>query len=262
MPDKIEILNELKEISPLLYNIGKDNPFAVPSGYFEQLPIIIMATIHGEGFKEKNEDQFIFSNIPSVKRDIPGDYFESLSGKIMANIKKDESYEELHEFPLLVSLKGYNVFTVPHAYFENTADDIINKIPKEDTGKIVSINRGKLISMNSTWWKAASAAVIAGVIAVSSYFVMDIQAPAVQTSYVSANNKYTSTEQVNLAIASLTDDEIADYLEDHGNILDNNLLIKDVSTKGLPAPEDYLLDDNTLNNYLNEIGALNAQKIN
>ena len=263
MPNKKEILNELKEISPLLCTIENDNPLTVPSQYFEQLSSNILSAIKKDALATEEITAFDFGSIPAISRDLPDNYFESLSGRILSTIKRDELIEELNAYPLLLSLKGKNVFTIPQDYFENIAIEISEKIANENSGKVVSINRGKVISMKSTWWKAAAAAVIAGVVAVSSYFVLDNNPTStVQTSYISSTNEYKTPEQVNLAIASLSDDEIADYLEDHGNILDNDLLIKDVSTKGLPSPEDYLLDDNALNNYLNEIGASNAQKIN
>lgn len=261
MPNKKEILNELKEISPLLCKIENDNPFTVPSQYFEQLSSNILSAIKNDELRSTDITSFDFGSIPAISRDLPDNYFESFSSKILSTIKRNELKEELNAYPLLLSLKEKNVFTVPKGYFENIATEISEKISGENNGKVVSINRGKVVSMKSTWWKAAAAAVIAGVVAVSSYFVMDNPAPAVQTSYVSSANEYKTPEQVNVAIASLSDDEIADYLEDHGNILDNDLLIKDVSTQGLPSPEDYLLDDNALNNYLNEIGASSAQKL-
>lgn len=266
MPRINEILQELQDISPFLSNIERGNPFAVPSQYFDQLSSKIMATIQNEEILAVTEEEtlFRFSAIPAVIQDVPDNYFNSLSEKIIFNIKKEEIGEELKDFPLLVSLKGENVFTIPQGYFENKAEEIMEKIPTVEQGKVVSINRGKVIPMYSKWWKAAVAAVIAGVIAIGSLVVLNNPEPQGQSTYMTSENQLKTSEQVKIAIASLSDDEIADYLEDHGSILDNDLLIKDVSTQGLPTQEDYLLDDNALNNYLNEIGAsaLGVQKIN
>jgi len=51
----------------------------------------------------------------------------------------------------------------------------------------------------------------------------------------------------------LSDDEIARYLEKTSNILDDEDLIKNTDTRGLPTPDDYLLDDDALSNYLQKI---------
>ena len=262
MPRKIEILNELKEISPLLYKIESENLFSVPSQYFETLPSRILTTIRNPNLSGEEDKQFNFSNIPPVSQDVPENYFAGLSHNIIANIRKNEINEELKEFSLLAALKGKNVFTVPQGYFENKPGEIIEEISTNKIANVVSINRGKVISMNSTWWKTAAAAVIAGVVAISSYFFISNPESQSQSNYLTSQSQYKTPEQVNVAIASLSDDEIANYLEDHGNILDNEQLIKDVSTEGMPEVEDYLLDDNTLNNYLKEIGANEAQKLN
>ncbi|MEO6820775.1 MAG: hypothetical protein ABI266_04970 [Ginsengibacter sp.] len=260
MPSKKEILKELEEISPLLCTIDRGHLFSVPFQYFEQLPAHILSTIQRQESEE--EGQFKFSDIPGIVQDIPGDYFTTLSEKIFSKIKEEEIEDELSDFPLLVSLKGKNLFTVPEGYFENSAKEIAAKVTTNKTGIVVSINSGKVISMKSTWWKASAAAIIAGVVAVSSYFLVNNPSSDVQSTYLTAQNNYKTPNQVNEAIATLSDDEIAAYLEDNGSILDNDLLIKDVNTQELPAIEDYLLDDNTLNNYLNKIGASGVSKIN
>ena len=53
----------------------------------------------------------------------------------------------------------------------------------------------------------------------------------------------------------LSDDEIAKYLEKNGNIMDEENISKNMDTTGLPSPEDYLIDENALNNYLNDVNA-------
>jgi len=73
--------------------------------------------------------------------------------------------------------------------------------------------------------------------------------------YIKSSFQYKTPEQVDEGIASLSDDEIAKYLEKHGNIMDNETLIKEVDVNKLPDPTDYLTDDDALNNYLNAIDA-------
>ena len=68
-------------------------------------------------------------------------------------------------------------------------------------------------------------------------------------------SQYKTTEQLDKGIASLSDDEIAKYLEKNGNIMDEENISKNMDTTGLPSPEDYLIDENALNNYLNDVNA-------
>jgi hypothetical protein len=70
-------------------------------------------------------------------------------------------------------------------------------------------------------------------------------------------SQYKTPEQVDKGIASLSDDEIVKYLEKNGTILDEETISKNVDTTELPSADDYLINENALNNYLNEINASN-----
>jgi hypothetical protein len=73
-------------------------------------------------------------------------------------------------------------------------------------------------------------------------------------------SQYKTPKQLQQGIASLTDDEIAKYLEKNTTILDDESLIKNTDTKELPTQDDYLLDDNALNNYLQKINVESTNK--
>ena len=74
-------------------------------------------------------------------------------------------------------------------------------------------------------------------------------------AYIREASQYKTPEELNKGLASLSNDEIATYLEHHGNIMDDYLLTKDIDTKELPDASAYLIDENTLNNFLNQIDA-------
>ena len=53
----------------------------------------------------------------------------------------------------------------------------------------------------------------------------------------------------------LSDDDIIKYLEKNGNIMDNELLTNNTDVSEMPNQDDYLNDENTLNQYLDKIDA-------
>lgn len=249
-----EILNELQIISPYLAGIGKVNVFQVPEHYFEELPkkILTNTFLHND---EKNKDQ-----------KVPEGYFDRLSDKILLKIKKEDiqsAKEEIRNIsPILYSLKEKNVFTVPHGYFQNLEDSIQAKL---NSGK------AKIIPLSSVkkWWKYAAAAVIAGVITVGSLQIFNnkpngddgnsvLTASMNLPEYIKLSFQYKTPEQLDQGIASLSDDEIASYLENHGNIMDDSMLENGIDTTGLPDTEEYLMNDNTLNNFLNSIDSTSS----
>jgi hypothetical protein len=238
-----EIIKELQGISPMLAQMQKVNVFEAPDGYFNMLAEKIITRILLE---EKDSFNFNKKEIQQV----PEGYFDSLSDTILSKIKKEEAENNEEDFqksfPVLYSLKDKNVFTVPENYFEGLSHQVINKIKSHQPAKV--------ISMNTKWWKYAAAAIITGVIVIGSLQLFNNSRDRDQIpSYVESSFQYKTPEQVDEGIASLSDDEIIKYLEKYGSIMDNDLLIKDVDVKELPATEDYLIDENTLNNYLEKI---------
>ncbi|MGN6531527.1 MAG: hypothetical protein ACTHK0_07220, partial [Ginsengibacter sp.] len=143
--------------------------------------------------------------------------------------------------------------TVPENYFDNLSTRILHKLHSENA-KVVSINRGQ------KWWKYAAAAVIAGVITITSLqiFNRDTTKEKIAKTYIQLSAQYRTPEKLDQGIASLSADEIAKYLEKTGNILDDETLIKDTDTTNLPSTEDYLTDENALNNFLKSINSENT----
>lgn len=249
MDKSTEILNELKEISPLLAAMERENVLQVPDDYFTELDKRIFTTVYLHQ-DEKNKDQ-----------QVPEGYFEGLSSKILSRLKNAETESAEQEIkslsPFLFSLKNSQVLSVPFGYFENLSDNIKSQL-NDNKAKVISINTGR------RWWKYAAAAVIAGGITFGSLQIFKnqiepdnsnqmITAAANMPDYIKKSLQYSTPEQLDKGIASLSDNEIADYLESHGSIMDDELLTKDIDTTGLPNTDDYLINDSTLNNFLNTI---------
>ena len=251
MEMKSEILEELKNISPHLAEMGKVNVFHVPDNYFQELPNKLLTSIFLHLDEKNNKDQ-----------QVPRGYFDELSNKILLKIKNTEiesAEKEISDIsPVLYSLKNKNVFTVPQGYFEDLKNAIQDKLDLE-SAKIIPFRTGK------KWWKYAAAAIIAGGITVGSLQIFNsksnhengnsiLTASMNMPDYIKLSFQYKTPEQLNEGIESLSDDEIAAYLEKHGNIMDDEMLTKDIDPNELPSTDDYLIDDNTLNNFLDSTG--------
>src|SRR6185312_7264650 len=241
-----EISVELMNISPALAKIEKVNVFAVPEGYFDELAEKIATTVFLQ--QEKKE--------PFQK--VPDGYFDSLSSRILSKIKEEEESAEAEIkaiSPALHYLKEEHVFDLPDGYFDSVSDRILGRI-KNENGKVVVLNSAR------KWWKYSAAAVIAGIITIFSFQFINFKSGDIKTNsiastempaYMQLASRYKTTKEINQGIESLSDDEIAGYLEKNSNILDDEELIKNTDTKGLPTPDDYLIDDNALTNYLQKI---------
>ena len=254
MEKSTEILNELRDISPSLAEMEKVNVFTVPEGYFIDLDEKIATTVFLQVDKKENFQK------------APEGYFDSLSNKILSRIKEEEedAVNEIKSLsPALHYLKQEDVFTVPEGYFDGLSDTILNKV-KGQNAKVVSFNSVK------KWWKYAAAAVVAGIITITSLQLFKTQDTNNGTgiassstnipAYVQLASHYKTPKQIEQGIASLTDDEIAKYLEKNTTILDDETLMKNTDTKELPTPDDYLLDDNALDNYLQKINVESTNK--
>jgi hypothetical protein len=256
MEESNEILNELASVSPTLAAIDKINVFSVPESYFDNLSQRISTSV------------FLNEYPRAQAGEVPHNYFDELSNKIILKIKnadaaalsaEDETKNISH---LLNSLKDKHVFNVPEGYFHTLGEQVLSKI-KPKSAKVVSLHSGR------KWLRYVAAAVITilvGIGALQLFNSKDSHDKIAPTqlaknyaenmpAYIQDAIKYKTPEQLNKGLASLTDDEIVTYLEHHGNIMDDYLLIKDIDTKELPDATEYLIDENTLNDFLNQIDA-------
>ena len=239
-----DILNELKAISPLLAEMEKVNVFSVPEGYFNYIPSTILLSL-------KNE--IVAHNSSTV----PEGYFDTLAENILQKIKSvptNTNEDEIAKQSVLFGLNSTNVFQVPDNYFETLAETILAKATKQKA-KIISMPlRRRLI-------KYAVAAVLTGTLAlgvytkytgnshhtnVSSTVMVASLAPAIE------RGKNMDEKQFNITLASLSEDDIAAYLEKNGNEKDVQTLESVIDENNLPSKDEYILDEKTLDKYLQD----------
>jgi hypothetical protein len=288
METRIDILNELKQISSFLVGMDKVNVFTVPPGYFDSVSETVMACLREEGR--------LFANAKDTLS-LPPNYFENLAETILNKIKAQETAsEEIKDLsPLLSTIQNINVFEVPEGYFEQLNQVILHRTniisSKEELQELSPMLYGiqnknvfevpadyfntlpgtvinkvhptaTVVNMWSRFAKYASAAVIVGAIAFGLYKYTDKPATSSRTSNkVSVATLDPSIEKGRImddkqfaeALKNLTDADIVNYLENHGDITDMATLGKNLDDALLPTQEEYLLDANTLDDFLYKI---------
>jgi hypothetical protein len=246
MENRIDILNELQALSPVIAALEKVNVFTVPDGYFECLSADVLVGINAE--YELNNDAVNYSI-----DEVPAGYFDSLTSSILAKIKiegKEDAATEIRALsPMLYSIQNEHVFNVPQGYFENLSTDVLDKLELQP--KVVTMQR-----RSNTFFKYAVAAAFTGVVALSIFKFNGADKPAALPGYVTAGLK---VQDVDLELAKISDDDIVKYLEASGTDVKTAMVANSIDDNELPAQEDYLLDEKALDKYLNSINVDNLK---
>ena len=278
-PDN-NILNELRELSPALAAIPMVNVFSVPEGYFDHLPALLLLQTSGTATGSRNNatvpdgyfDSLASTIIARIKKEsavddeysallagignnnvftVPQGYFEGLPGAIMRRIKSEAVAETSEISELVAAIGNKNVFTVPEGYFNTLSSDIQSKLAKP--AKVVHMGGFRKYA------RYAAAAVVTGLIAMSAVFIFNNK-PAgagMNATTVAALKDARSIIQTNSfdkEMASLSDADIVNFLESKGQDVDAALVASlTEDEKKLPEAEDYLIDENTLDEVLKDL---------
>ena len=238
MENSIDILNELRELSPTIAAIEKVNVFRVPQGYFEYLGADILM-----GIETENRS----ANTVSLVSDLPTGYFDTLSGSILDKIKTAEAEDAAAEIralsPMLYSIQNENVFEVPQGYFENLSGEVLDKVVPQP--KVIKMQR-----RSSAFAKYAVAAAFTGVMALGVFKFTSTDKKVNLPGYVTAGLKVQDVDQ---ELAKISDDDIVKYLEANGTDVKTAMVANSIDENELPSQEDYLLDEKALDKYLNSI---------
>ncbi len=243
-----EILNEIRALAPTVAPLDKNNVYQVPAGYFENFPGNVL------GILLRSESPVAIGAASGQVLKVPEGYFETLSDNILMKVREESQENSRYEIqrisPVLASLQDINVFSVPFGYFDSLKGPA-NRDAQPAAAKVITMKSRK------TWFKVAAAAIVTGVIAMASLQLFNTEkgnSQIAETVTITQGNIASVTaKQINDGIAALNADDIASYLETHGNILDNELLIKNTDVSELPNQLDYLENENTLNLYLDKI---------
>ena len=108
------ILNELRDISPVVASISNQQVYTVPDGYFEGLATQLM--LHITVAEKAGVDPVLDINKNNVYQ-VPEGYFDTLAGNILNLIKTEEESKQLEEpnfsSPLWQQIGKKNPFSLP-----------------------------------------------------------------------------------------------------------------------------------------------------
>lgn len=280
MNRSVDILAELNDISPLIAGIGKGNVFSVPPGYFDALPGTVMACL--------KENDSTMSTVDTG--DLPPGYFDNLPGRILGKIKGTVAHELQELSPLLAGLPKENPFSVPEKYFELLPADIVANLEVEveisgvlqDARSIQPFEvpagyfdnlsnaileqvrepgKAKIVTMparnNNRAWKYAVAAVFAGAVMLGVYNINSSPSASL-TPVIEQGIAIASDEQkFDETLGGLGEEDIAQYLEKNISEADMAVLTSGLDETNLPDQDEYLADEETLENFIETISSKN-----
>jgi len=264
MERRVDILNELNAISPVVAGIGNATVFAVPDGYFDTVAATVLNSINDETLTGK---------------DVPAGYFDSLPNNILAKIEGTVAHELNVLSPLLAGIKKENPFAVPANYFEKFAVDveeekmpailkglnelhpfdlmagyfdnlpasIISRAKEESGAKVVAMPKGRFAVM-----KYAAAAVFTGMVAFGVYNYTGKTTGRDGDGPIAMDEK-----KFNETLDKLPEEDIIQYLEKNGSEADVAALASGIDESTLPSQEEYFTDDEALDKFLEEINTKN-----
>lgn len=177
MTQKDNILQELKELNSSLSAVSNQEVYTVPAGYFEGLAPRVLNRIRAlEATDTASELVYLSPFVSGISRNtpyqVPQGYFDNLAENSLKLIHQDKEVSAADELgalsPLLSGLKKETAasgpYSVPEGYFDslNQPGRVIEMKP---AARVVSITR-------RTWFRAAVAAVITGVIVMAGYLLL------------------------------------------------------------------------------------------
>jgi hypothetical protein len=279
MDNRTTILNELREISPVVAGIGPGIPYSVPAGYFNELPANILLKINmGEV-----ESPTLSPISKSPVYEVPAGYFEGLAATVLNRIKASSATSPQEELafisPLLNRLDKKSPLTMPAGYFNELSDNVVSgvqaiefvneelenlsplmtslkekqvyeaparyfdRLPAEILRRVQTPAKVVSFSFRKRIVRYAAAAVVTGALAVGGYFYF-------------APHKIIDT--VDSQIAQVPDQELENFLTDNtvaladaGTIVTNDT-ISENDSKDLFAN----VSDDELQKYLEEHGGV------
>ena len=293
MNDNIQ--DELQALSPILAGIKDINVFTTPAGYFNQLSVSVIDAISSsryidtnttdnssvsvpKGYFEnlaKNVIQKIKNQQPEIATEtgvgmsglldnlskenvfeIPVNYFNSLGVDILLKINATENdTDKLKQIaPLLYRCTKENAGEIPAGYFDNLSSTILKKIADKTPGKVIEM------SGRFSFVKYAVAAIFIGAISMIVFNYYDKPANINIHEYAALDSsvekgKAMDDAKFNETLNSLSEEEIASYLQKTGTEADVALLSSSVDENSVPSQEEYLLNDKTLENFIIDVEA-------
>jgi hypothetical protein len=234
MTEKENISNELNALSPFLAATPIVNAYKVDANYFDGIRAELQARIIADSFSTTIQE-----------KTVPASYFENLPASILQKIKATENNEILTELetisPVIANISNENVYEIPHGYFDN--------IRFTEKSRVVGINHTR------AFFKYAAAAVIISVISLGifkySNSSLTDNASTASPTVIKQADDILKKDSFDKELETLSDKDLEKYLSQTGDDVNAGLVASTIYNDALPDTDDYLFDDNTLDNFLN-----------
>ncbi len=238
------ISDELKNLAPALIPAQGIQVFTVPDGYFEEFALT---------FYPDN----ILNSVPAMSA--PEGYFDGFAASVMLKIKAGETSlpvgSEHDELPrVLKSISREMPYEIPPGFMGSFSGKMLKKVRPP---KVVSLS-----SVKKSMFRYAAAAVVTGLLGLGIFNGMNGKVADVESTRnaILADAKLIlSTNSFEQTLESISSDDIVSYLETTGQDVEAAVVATAASQSDLPEPVEYLLDDGTLEKFLND---LNIQTLN
>lgn len=250
MESRNTISTELAALSEVVAGIPPHTPYEVPAGYFNELPALLLNRVKAADAESAMEEIATLSPLLSglnkqTPFSIPAGYFEELAGNAMAGAKAIEFVqEELENLPPVLSqLKHKAAYEVPAGYFETLPSLLLQKVQAQPStaAPVISMRPRRKV------WGYAVAAVIAGVLAVTAWWMIrpgtdqgngavllanmekvsdnelqvyvENQVPLLDEAVASVGNpEEMDANALDEMLADVSDEELQQYLDQYSNI--------------------------------------------
>lgn len=251
MTSNKEISAELLSLSPTLAAIPNTNVFSVPDNYFNELPANILQLL-------QPDQPLSFGKAEKPSLSVPEGYFDGLASSILTKIKSQSEETAMEEIsslsPAIAAIGQKNVFTVPEGYFDGISVEALQNVAPQ--AKVVAMKPKTRII------KYMAAAAVAGVIGLSIFNIAGNKTEVKNNNYpadlMAEANNILKNKSFDKELNALSDKDIEQYLEANGEDVDAALVASTVvDDSNLPSAEEYIIDDNTLDNFLKKVNLNN-----
>lgn len=267
-----QILTELEILGSTLGKLSRLPVQSVPEGYFEHLPaqiyiqcdhkITLTGSVPDGYFEQLSQSILNKLNAPLISSETESlaDSFAELQPGIKCPYKVPEGYfehfiqqlepENTNLSVLPDATRNIQPFTVPNGYFDLLPEQVLQEIKKK-TAPVIPINRSRTVFMY------ALAAVLTGLLGISLFNNLFTDAPNTDSLSNSKLAALKEADQIikensfDLQLENLTDESIVNYLSIGGQDVSAALVASVTDESKLPEAEEYLYDEQTLDNFLN-----------
>ncbi|HRN79945.1 MAG TPA: hypothetical protein PKY29_08110 [Ferruginibacter sp.] len=172
-----------------------------------------------------------------------------------------EGYFDTFPLSLLKQTTGHSsgIQGVPAGYFDQFADTVLQKVKAgtsmgaypAETPVMAPVHT--IGSPRFSMMRYALAAACTGLLGLGVFqWIQSASVHSVENNYLSAN-QIISENRYEEVLQSISGEEIIAYLESSGFDVNAALVAEAAMEEDLPAPEDYWLDDNTLDQFLQKL---------